>query len=121
MTELEMNVGVIRRPRQPLSISRLGLRQPPGVLQHVAVLHADVGARRCQPNRVLVGRRPPGIVPRVPQAIPVTDKGFDRLWGRCLRRLRGPQRDELDSRGSAVRQQSLGVAKGCDRLLYATG
>src|SRR6266446_3112034 len=122
MPELEMNVGVIWRPRQPFPISRLGFRQPPGVLQHVAVLDADVGSRRRQSNRVPVSRSRVYIIPRVPQAVPLEDIGFARLLGRRHRLLRDhPERAELGGRGSTVRQQSLGVAIGGNRLLFAPG
>ena len=123
MTELKMDVGVVRRPRQRRSVGDLGLLQPPRILEHVAVLDANVGAGRRERDRRPVGFCRRGIVSRIPQAVTVADTGFGALpvLCRCRCGLLGPERAELGSRSIAVGQQSRRLPVRGDRLLFAPG
>lgn len=97
MAELEMHVSVGRSARQRRSVYRLSLLQPPGVLQHVAVLDADVVAGRLQRDCSPVSLRRSCIVARIAPAISVADMGFTGLvrW-RLHRRILGhPEGREL--------------------------
>ena len=122
MTELEMDVGVAWGLRQRCPVRRLSLPQPPGILQHVAVLDADVGASRRERDHSAVGFRSAGIVVRVPQAVRFTDMGFAGLLVRqlCQRALDSGLHD-FGGWNTAVGQQSLGVSVGGDRLLLSPG
>ena len=76
-----MNVGVIGFFNQRGPVSRLGFVQLSRILQHIAVLDAQIGAFRCQLQRPGIGVRRCGKLARIAQLIALSPVMVDACIG----------------------------------------